>query len=320
MSELQVRRTLQLGMLVLGFGWLACSQQSGDATPAVTEQAVPLSVYVVNYPLQYFAERIGGKHVNVSFPAPQGVDPAYWSPDAEVVVAYQEADVILLNGAGYARWVGRASLPYAKLVDTSASFRERLIPLEGTVTHQHGPTGEHAHVGFAFTSWLDPTLAAEQARAIAQAFSRVRPEHEADFRAKLEALETDLRALDAQLAAAAARLEHTPLLLSHPVYQYLVRYYGLNARSLHLEPDEPPDPSTWRELRELLAEYPARWMLWEATPLPETARTLRQLGVESRVIDPCGNVAVEGDFLMIMQRNAVELESIAQAASSGSGS
>ena len=116
MSELQVRRTLQLGMLVLGFGWLACSQQSGDATPAVTEQAVPLSVYVVNYPLQYFAERIGGKHVNVSFPAPQGVDPAYWSPDAEVVVAYQEADVILLNGAGYARWVGRASLPYAKLV------------------------------------------------------------------------------------------------------------------------------------------------------------------------------------------------------------
>ena len=30
-----------------------------------------LSVYVVNYPLKYFAERIGGQHVKVVFPAPR---------------------------------------------------------------------------------------------------------------------------------------------------------------------------------------------------------------------------------------------------------
>ena len=29
-----------------------------------------LSVYVVNYPLKYFAERIGGERVEVHFPAP----------------------------------------------------------------------------------------------------------------------------------------------------------------------------------------------------------------------------------------------------------
>ena len=32
--------------------------------------AEKLTVYVVNYPLQYFAERIGGGHVKVVFPAP----------------------------------------------------------------------------------------------------------------------------------------------------------------------------------------------------------------------------------------------------------
>ena len=37
-----------------------------------------LKIYVVNYPLQYFAQRIGGDNVDVFFPAPSGVDPAYW--------------------------------------------------------------------------------------------------------------------------------------------------------------------------------------------------------------------------------------------------
>jgi len=35
-----------------------------------TSAAGPLLVYTVNYPLKYFAERIGGEHVRVEFPAP----------------------------------------------------------------------------------------------------------------------------------------------------------------------------------------------------------------------------------------------------------
>ncbi len=52
--------------------------------------AEPLNVYVVNYPLKYFAERIGGEHVKVEFPAPTDVDPAYWNPDLAAISAYPE--------------------------------------------------------------------------------------------------------------------------------------------------------------------------------------------------------------------------------------
>ena len=140
-----------------------------SSTPTVHRQAPddpirPLQVYVVNYPLQYFAERIGGDRVEVHFPAPADVDPAFWSPDAETIAAYQQADVILLNGAGYADWVTRAALPDSVLVDTSAAFADRLVPVEKAVTHSHGPEGEHVHGEVAFTTWLDPTLAIEQAR------------------------------------------------------------------------------------------------------------------------------------------------------------
>ena len=44
------------------------------------EESGPLVVYTVNYPLAYFAERIGGEAVEVHFPAPPDEDPAYWEP------------------------------------------------------------------------------------------------------------------------------------------------------------------------------------------------------------------------------------------------
>ncbi len=287
-----MRQALTRTALVAWLLLLACSQQAGETVPPVSKQGGPLSVYVVNYPLQYFAERIGGEHVNISFPAPADVDPAYWSPDPETVAAYQDADLILLNGAAYAAWTKRASLPWAKLVDTSASFSDRIIALQGGVTHGHGPEGKHSHGSTAFTTWLDPTLASEQARVIAEAFVRARPAREAVFRAGLAALESDLRALDDRLAKIARSLGDAPVLFSHPVYQYLARRYGLNGRSLHWEPDALPDEAMWWELRKLLPTHPARIMLWEAEPLAAIRPRLRVLGVRSIVYAPCGNAPI----------------------------
>ena len=78
---------------------------------------------MVNYPLKYFAERIGGPHVNVTLPVTADEDPVYWVPGIEVIGQYQQADLILLNGAGYAKWVKKASLPRSKTVDTSRQLK-----------------------------------------------------------------------------------------------------------------------------------------------------------------------------------------------------
>jgi zinc transport system substrate-binding protein len=176
------------------------------------------------------------------------------------------------------------------------------------VTHTHGPAGAHAHEGTAFTTWLDPTLAIEQARATEQALSRARPQHAESFDPNLAKLEADLRALDERLAALAQRIGDTPLLFSHPVYQYLIRRYELNARSLHWEPLEPPDDAMFAELDALLDAHPARWMIWEGVPLPATVRALRARGVDSLVFDPGANTPAEGDFLTVMEDNARTLE------------
>lgn len=283
----------------------------GPAVPVVDEVPDRLLVYTVNYPLAYFVERLGGDQVEVVFPAPPDEDPAFWSPDAEAIAASQGADLILLNGAGYAKWVERATLPASKTVDTSAGFADRYIAPEGTVTHSHGPEGDHEHRGWAFTTWLDFTLAGEQARAVAAALQTRLPGFEADINHRLATLETDIAALDARLAGTAEAIGSEPLLFSHPVYQYVIHRYQLNGYEIHWEPDVEPDGKMWSELGHLLGHNTARWMLWEAEPLEATVTALEERGIVSLVYSPCANTPAEGDWLTVMTANAEALETIA---------
>ena len=181
-------------------------------------------------------------------------------------------------------------------------------PADDTLTHSHGPGGEHSHKGMAFNSWLDMQFAAGQARVIFDALVRLRPENESDYREGLHELEKDLGELDTRLKVVAERIGDQPMVFSHPVYQYLVRGYGLNGRSVHWEPHEAPGDDQWRELFELLGAHNAGWMIWEDEPLPDTVSRLEGMGIESLVFRPCGNRPAEGSFVSVMLDNVMALE------------
>ena len=288
----------------------ACGGGTSEVAPVAEDATDKLVIYAVNYPLAYFAERIGGDLVEVHFPAPGNEDPAFWSPDADTIAAYQGADLILLNGAGYAKWVDRAALPSSRVVNTSGGFTEQLLPIEGTVTHSHGPEGEHEHGDLAFTTWLDPELAIQHAQAIEAAIAVLRPDDEPEIRQRMESLRSDLFDIDGRLAFAAEALADEPLLFSHPVYQYLINRYELNGVEVHWEPDQVPDGHAWDHLEEVLQSHPAKWMVWEGEPLEAAVHALADRGISSIVFDPCGNRPGDADYLSVMAANAVALEGV----------
>ncbi len=286
---------------------LAAMLWMGGSVCVATDRLV---VYAVNYPLQYFAQRIAGEHAEVVLPVPADVDPAFWRPDAATIGRFQRADLILLNGAGYAKWINRVSLPRRKLVDTSASFRDRFIDTEERATHSHGREGAHSHAGTAFTTWLDFSQAVEQAGAVRDALSRLMPELSDTFADNFLALERDLLDLDARLTAIVSQGPGKPLIASHPVYQYLARRYSLKLASVTWEPDALPPETEWQVLAELREGHAAAWILWEGNPTSEIRRRLRQLAIRSTVFDPCGNRPEEGDFLSIMSDNIADMTRI----------
>ena len=262
-----------------------------------------LLIYTVNYPLQYFAERIVGKHGTVRFPAPRDIDPAFWSPSPETINEYQKADLIILNGADYAGWIRTATLPPLRLVDTSKLFSNQLIVDEDATTHTHGPKGDHSHPATSFTTWLDFTQAVKHAEVIKEALVKKMPDQADEFESNFAKLKLDLLALDDELSQITKQPADRKLLASHPIYQYFARRYEFNLDSLLWEPDEMPDPAQWEPLKNLLRSYPVQWMLWEAEPLPEIRQRLAELRLGVVVFDPGFNRPAQGDFLEVMSRN-----------------
>ena len=263
-------------------------------------------VFTVNYPLAYFANRIGGELIAVHFPEING-DPAFWKPEAKDVRAFQGADLILLNGATYAKWTTETSLPKSKIVNTSKSFQDRFIEVDEIVTHQHGKDIDHSHAGTAFTTWLDLKQAEQQATAIRDTLIKLLPNSERAINNNFAALQRDLQALDTGLREISGKIGKPPLVGSHPVYQYLARGYDLQIRSVSWEPDKMPDANGWAALAAIRKEHPAKIMLWESEPNKAITRKLREQGVSSVVFDPCGNKPDEGDWLSVMRENVSRL-------------
>ena len=285
----------------------SCGKQDTPSSGTAAKSGKPV-VMVANYPLKYFAERIGGGLVDVRFPAPADEDPAFWQPDDKAVAAYQEADLILMNGATYSKWAEQVTLPASKLVDTSAGFKANLIEVKDAVTHSHGPGGDHSHGGTAFTTWIDFSQAMDQATATRTALSRLLPNDGAKLDANLKSLVDDLNALDARMKAVGAKMNNAPVMASHPVYQYFARRYAINLKAVLWEPETVPDDKAMEELKAIIATHPAKWMIWEGEPAKESVEKLKALGIASVVFDPCGNTPESGDFRSVMQANIEAME------------
>jgi zinc transport system substrate-binding protein len=82
---------------------------------------------------------------------------------------------------------------------------------------------------------------------------------------------------------------------------------------MHWEPEEMPGEAQWDNLKELLKQHPAKWMIWEAPPKGEIIEKLKGHGLGCVVFYSCGNVPQEGDYLTVMQRNIERLKPISQA-------
>ena len=288
MSELTLRSVVRRLFVALAAFLLAAN------APARAQERP--TVVTVNYALGYFAERLGGSEIDVVFPVPDGVDPSFWRPGISDISTMQGADLILLNGAGFATWTAKASLPRSRIVDTSRGFEDRFIAAE-TVTHSHGPGGEHSHTGTASFTWLDQQQAILQASAIAGALAQrglVAPDM---IDTRLAALTEDLSAIDAAARRLRPLAESKVLIATHPRYQYFARAYGLNIQSLEWEAGAAPDADQLAELEALVDDTGAQVLIWEAQPPDEARAAIRDLGLADVVFRTLATTPEGSDYV-----------------------
>lgn len=304
------------------FALAAAGLLASAAIPAAHAAEDKPEVFTTFYPTEYFTSRIAGDLVEVKNPVPEDADPIFWEPSRQQLQAYQEADLIVLNGAGFEKWVQNATLPEDRVVDTAAPFESEFIVYEDAVTHSHGSVGQHTHEGLDGHTWLDPQNAKVQAAEIKEALAEHFPEHRAEFEEGYQALTSDLDALDQTLSRYKESYDGKPIFASHPAYNYLAQRYGWNVDNLDLDPEEMPSDETFAEIEARRANHPAKYIVWEAEPTPEIAKRFEdELGLESITFSPVELLSGEQraasvDYLDVMKENLERIEPVFKAGSS----
>jgi zinc transport system substrate-binding protein len=287
---------LVFGLLMLG----ATLAQAQDRPRVVT----------VNYPLQYFAEQLLGDTADVDFPVPADADPSFWRPTISDISAIQSADLIILNGAAFATWVDRVSLPRSKVVNSTAAIEDRFIVTE-SITHSHGEGDAHSHEGLASYVWLDPTLAVAQAEAIAAAITARGLAPEDDVADRLAVLTADLAGLDAQASAALAGLGDVTMIATHPRYQYFARRYDLSIDALEWEAGATPTDAELADLQAMMAETGATVLIWEAAPPAEAFEATAALGLRNVVFPTLAHGLDGQDYTDVMSAAIAAIAEVA---------
>ncbi len=293
--------SLLFATLLLGCGDQAPPSESGDR----------LTVYTSFFPTTDFARRIGRDAVEVTCPLPPDADPIFWEPGADVLAAYQAADLIVLNGAGLEKWVVTRSLPGSKVVDCAASFEADWLKYEHATTHSHGGGGEHTHQGIDGHTWLDPELAEVAVGAIEAALAERRPSQAAAFAQRADALRAALDSLDAGLRELSRTLGERPLWTNHPAYNYLARRYGWTVVNFDIDPASELSTEARTQLVTALeaANGAPAAILFEAEPIPTLRTALEGLGLRPVEFSPGEGPPDDaaGGYIGLMRANIARL-------------
>ncbi len=263
------------------------------------------NVWTTFYPTTEFARLIGGEKVNVHCPVPADADPIFWKPTRQAIAGYQDADLIILNGAEFEKWVETANLPQSKILNTALGFKSEWVRYEGTGgEHKHGPDGEkHTHTGIDGHTWLDPILAKQQAAAIRDGLIRLQPKHEKTFRQNYNALAGDLDRLDEAFKKLPVK---QALYANHPAYNYLAKRYGWKIVNFDLDPEFAPTKEQLAEIAAKIKTTPGKLMLWESAPTKEVAQAIQTAtGLKSIEFSPC-EAKPDGDGYTATMRTSIQ--------------
>ena len=231
--------------LVLGVGLLAVSATGAAKLKVVT--TIP--------DLADMTRQIGGDQVDVTSLA-TGVEDIHAVPmKPSFAVRLNRADAVVLLGLEAEHAFLPALLEAARnpkilrdapgYIDCSVYVTPLEVPtrIDRALGDQHPMGNPHYNA--------DPVMAKEAARAIADGLSRLRPEHEADFKKNLAAFEEKLDAAIARWEREAAPLRGKKFVSYHPDLIYFAERFGMEpVGTIEIRAGVDPTPGHIADLEE----------------------------------------------------------------------
>ncbi|UOQ49339.1 zinc ABC transporter substrate-binding protein [Gracilibacillus caseinilyticus] len=301
-----------------------------ESTNASEESTDELQLFTTLYPLAYFAEQIGGEHVNVESILPLGADAHTYEPTSKTMVDIAAADAFIYSGPNMETYgesieeaiqgedvkVLKAANNITLLEHSHDHSEEAHEHGEEDHTHSEETDGEeghehsHSHGDKDPHVWLDPIRSIDLAENIKNMLVELKPSAEDEFEANFSDLQTRLKDLDENFHEQLENAARSEILVTHAAYGYWEEAYGIEQIAISgLSPSNEPSQKKLEEVIEIVGDHDIHYLLFEQNVEPKIANIIqKETNVDSLNIHNLSVITEEDvvnneDYFTLMQRN-----------------
>ena len=201
-----------------------------------------LKIVVSNYPLQFFAEHLGGNQVSVSNIVPFGVDLHEYRPSPREMGSVWKADIFLYHGFGEEPWAER-------IIDDLHKKGILTLKIEdifkGLLKNNRELLKYDKNDRIVLNDphlWLDPLLSMEIVKGLATLLQKADSSNN-NFNINLQKLSNDLAGLHEYYNKGLRSCKSRIIITTHNAFEFLARRYNLKSYSiLGISGEDTPSP------------------------------------------------------------------------------
>ena len=290
-------------MILMSMGVLAWQRTYQVSVDVQTTDSVPtLSIVATIYPLQDFAQAIGGEQAWVRGIVPLGMEPHEYEPSPQDIVRMYQADIVLFNGAGIDAWAEKI---------------RPALETRGVTVLRMSDIGDVSDMDPHF--WLDPVWTIEAVEAIQHVLIVRDPSHTKVYTDNADRYKNLLVQIDTEYRQGLRQCASHTVATSHNALWYLAERYGFSVLPISpIVPDTEASPRALVESIEEIRTLGLQYVMYETLDGPRVADSIAQ---ETGVMTLSFN-ALEGltvaevsagkNYISVMRDNLHNLQTVLQ--------
>ncbi|EKN65966.1 hypothetical protein BABA_17522 [Neobacillus bataviensis LMG 21833] len=283
---------------------------SNDKQPAKKKDQ--LTVYTTVFPLQYFAERIGGKYVDVKTIYPPGADEHTFEPSQKDMMNLADSDLFFYIGLGLEGFVEKAKGTLKNEDVTIVPTANQLqLPKEThsdeVDDHDHGDINPHV--------WLDPVYSKEMAAVIRDALIKKLPQNKELFNENYHKLGEELDALNSEFEQTISTAKHKKMIVTHAAFGYWETRYGMEQISISgLSTTNEPTQKELEKIISIADHDGLHYILFEENVKSKLGKVVqkeigaRALPIHNLSVLSKDNIANNETYFSLMKKNLESLK------------
>jgi zinc/manganese transport system substrate-binding protein len=282
-----MRQILSIGIvMMLGFGLGACGSDDGGSGSTEDRPSVVVTTNILG---DVVASVVGGL-ADVEVIMPLGADPHDFAPSARQAASMENADLLVINGAGFEAGLDGVIDSVAGTGTAVYSFADHVTLIEGD-RDEHADETHADEGGLDPHFWTDPTRVASGVAALADVLAEVDGIDAAVLREQAGEYVEALEALDAEIETIFAAVPEVRrvLVTNHEVFGYFADRYGFRVVGAVVPSLTTNAETSSRELEELaglITDEGIGAIFAETTQSTELAEALAdEVGGEVQVVE-----------------------------------